>query len=404
MRIFFSVGEPSGDLHGANLIRELQRRAPDAECVGFGGPKMRAAGCELLHDLTQLAVMWVADVIKNYFHFRRLLQQAEEYLKQERPDVVVLIDYPGFNWCIAKRAKKLGIPVVYYGTPQLWAWAPWRIRKMRRTVDHALCKLPFEEAWFRSRGVNATYVGHPYFDELRAREIDQPFVENLQGSGPPIVTLLPGSRDSEVRNNLPSLLKTAEIIARQVPGTKFLVAAYKSEQAELARGMAPAALDVDIHAAKTPELIEAATCCLACSGSVSLELLYHRKPAAILYRVSRFGYFIQSIFRRVRYITLVNLLTAEDPSTGFPASRYEPGNPRDKQVVMPEYLTCGDRTQQLASHAVSWLTDESNRARTVEQLKSLKEALCDGGASVRAADYILKALPHVDREPGHQAA
>ena len=147
MKIFFSVGEPSGDLHGANLIRELQKRRPDCEFVGYGGPRMAAAGCALHEDLTKLAVMWLLHALLNIHKFWALVGRADRYFRHHRPDAVVLIDYPGFNWWIARRAKAHGIPVFYYGVPQLWAWAGWRITKMRRFVDHVLCKLPFEETW-----------------------------------------------------------------------------------------------------------------------------------------------------------------------------------------------------------------------------------------------------------------
>ena len=160
MRIFFSVGEPSGDLHGANLIRELRKRDPQIECVGYGGPRMADAGCQLHEDLTRFAVMWFLRVLLNLHHFLALLRNANQYLREAKPDAVVLIDYPGFNWWIARAAKKNGIPVFYYGVPQLWAWAAWRIKKMRRFVDHLLCKLPFEEKWYKDRGCHATYVGH----------------------------------------------------------------------------------------------------------------------------------------------------------------------------------------------------------------------------------------------------
>ena len=135
MRIFFSVGEPSGDLHGANLIRGLQSRAKadgtELQCIGFGGPKMKAAGCELKFDLTTMAVMFIAEVLKNLRLFFRLIGEADDYFAKNEVDAVVLIDYPGFNWWIAKKAKKHGIPVFYYGVPQIWAWAGWRIRKIR---------------------------------------------------------------------------------------------------------------------------------------------------------------------------------------------------------------------------------------------------------------------------------
>ena len=152
LTIFFSVGEPSGDLHGANLIRQLQARRPGLQAVGYGGPKMAAAGCQLHADLTALAVMWFARVLVNLHKFWDLASRADRYFRHHRPDAVVLIDYPGFNWWIARRAKAHGIPVFYYTPPQIWAWARWRVKKMRRLVDHVLCSLPFEEAWLRRHG------------------------------------------------------------------------------------------------------------------------------------------------------------------------------------------------------------------------------------------------------------
>ena len=151
MKIFFSVGEPSGDLHGANLIRQLRRRSPQVQTVGYGGPRMQGAGCQLHEDLTALAVMWFLRALANLHIFWSLVSRADRYFRHHRPDAVVLIDYPGFNWWIARRAKAHKIPVFYYGTPQIWAWAGWRVKKMRRLVDHIMCKLPFEEAWFKAR-------------------------------------------------------------------------------------------------------------------------------------------------------------------------------------------------------------------------------------------------------------
>ena len=235
MKLFFSVGEPSGDLHGASLIRQLRERHPQIECVGYGGPRMKAAGCVLLEDLTQLAIMWFLRVALNLHKFWWLLKRADRYLGEQRPDGVVLIDYPGFNWWIARKAKKHGIPVFYYGAPQMWAWAGWRVGKMRRLVDHVLCKLPFEEDWFRARGVSATFVGHPYFDEL-AREFPHE-ADRPANDSPRLVTILPGSRTQEVTGNVPMLLRAAKLILRAVPDVQFAVASYNDRQAELAREM-----------------------------------------------------------------------------------------------------------------------------------------------------------------------
>ena len=154
MRIFISAGEPSGDLHGANLIQALRAREPGAEFVGYGGPKMREAGAVLLYPLVNLAVMWFLNVFLNIITFVRLIIRADRYFRDQKPDAVILIDYPGLHWWIARRARARGVPVFYYVPPQLWAWAGWRVEKIRRFVDLVLCSLPFEPAWYRARGVS----------------------------------------------------------------------------------------------------------------------------------------------------------------------------------------------------------------------------------------------------------
>jgi lipid-A-disaccharide synthase len=392
MKIFFSVGEPSGDLHGANLIRELHRRRPDCEFVGYGGPRMAAAGCELHEDLTKLAVMWFARVLVNLHRFWNFVSRADRYFRHERPDAVVLIDYPGFNWWIARRAKAHKIPVFYYGTPQIWAWAGWRIKKMRRFVDHVLCKLPFEEPWYRERGCHATYVGHPYFDQLRYEQLDTAFIAQQRSGDGPLVAILPGSRTQEVRHNFGWFLKAAEVVHHRVPDVRFVVASFKESQAELVREQLRGTdVPIEVHVGRTGELIAASDCAMACSGSVSLELLYHTKPSVILYYVSRLAMVVQSFFRKVRYITLVNLLVTDDL---YPkrVAVYDPNNPIDAKVLMPEYLTCEDKSREVAAHVIEWLTDPAKRAERVAQLAALKEIVGHGGASLRAADYILHEM------------
>src|SRR5262245_53000269 len=235
MRIFISAGEPSGDLHGANLIRELRARHPGVECVGFGGERMAAAGGKLLYPLCQLAVMWFARVLANAPRFLELISRADRYFRRERPDAVVLIDYPGFNWWVARRARFHGIPVFYFVPPQLWGWAGWRVKKMRRFVDHVLCTLPFEKAWYQARGVEAHYVGHPYFDELPRQQFDRTFVAEQQARPGKVIGLLPGSRTQEVERNLSTLVRAAARIRAARPDTRFLVACFKPSQARYVR-------------------------------------------------------------------------------------------------------------------------------------------------------------------------
>ena len=392
LTIFFSAGEPSGDLHGANLIRQLRSRCDQFQAVGYGGPQMAEAGCRLHTDLTALAVMWILRVLLNLHKFWDLVGRADRYFRHQRPDAVVLIDYPGFNWWIARRAKAHGIPVFYYTPPQIWAWASWRVKKMRRFVDHVLCSLPFEETWFRERGCNATFVGHPFFDEVRRQQLDEAFLERFRRQAGPLVTILPGSRTQEVEQNLKTFLTAAAKVRAEVPGVRLAIAAFKPHQAEMARReVAAAGLPIEVHVGKTPELIRLADCCMAVSGSVSLELLYQTKPTVILYKISRFAYFMQGWFLKVKYITLVNLLAADDL---FPEdlTLFDPEQEDADRVLFPEYLTCEDKSTQLAAHVLQWLTDPAKREARVAELAQLKARVGHGGASSRAAEYILKIL------------
>ncbi|MEZ6093803.1 MAG: lipid-A-disaccharide synthase [Pirellulaceae bacterium] len=317
MRIFFSVGEPSGDVHGANLVRELQQQNPDVECVGFGGPKMRDAGCQLLLDLTQFAVMFFWTAIKNYPKFKGFVRDAEKYFDSHHIDAVVLIDYPGFNWHIAKAAKKRGIPVFYYGVPQMWAWAPWRVHKLKRRVDHVLCKLPFEPEWFSRRGVTAHFVGHPFFDEAVNRKPNREFMESFANpiSGDQsTLLLLPGSRDSEIERNWPTIRDAAAKAQKEFPQLRVVVGCFKKSQHQLIRhDIVDRGLSFETFLNKTPELMRLATACIACGGSVSLRLLHNLLPTIIVYRISRLQFFLQRFFIRVKYITLVNLITQRNP-------------------------------------------------------------------------------------------
>jgi lipid-A-disaccharide synthase len=290
---------------------------------------------------------------------------------------------------------------------------------MRRLVDHVLCALPFEEEWFRRHGCNATFVGHPFFDEVRRHNYDEPFIAEHGGQLGPLVAILPGSRTQEVTNNLRWFLKAAAIIRQQVPNVRFALATFKPHQAEIARkmiagaaggqggqshfrgtkiGTVPkvgAAPPIEICVGKTPELMRLADCAMSVSGSVSLELLYHTTPTVILYWISRPAYVVQGFFRKVKYITLVNLLAAdglEEEGSGDANPKSQILNPKSDTALFPEYLTCEDKSQEIAGHIVQWLTDPASRAARVEALSALRARVAHGGASGRAAEYILQAL------------
>jgi lipid-A-disaccharide synthase len=384
MRIFLCAGEPSGDLHAANLIQALRRHHPTIECVGFGGERMEAAGAQLLYPLCQLAVMWFARVLAQAPLFLDLLSRADRYFRHHRPDAVVLIDYPGFNWWLARRAHFHGIPVFYFVPPQLWGWAGWRVEKMRRWVDHVLCTLPFEEAWYHQRGVPTHYVGHPYFDELAEQQLDSAFLKRHETDSRPIIGLLPGSRDQEIKRNLSSLIRAAAGIHAARPDARFLVACFKATHQQQIDGYVRGRdLPLETFVGRTPEIIELSHACLAVSGSVGLELLYRRKPTVVLYRIGRIDLKVCNFFKTSRFISLVNLLAEEE--------------------LFPEFLTDHCPAAAMSAHILRWLNDEAAYTERCSALAALRQHVAQPGACERAARYVLEHI-HAAHRPAQQRA
>ena len=401
MKIFFSVGEPSGDLHGANLIRELRGGGSDFEFVGYGGPRMAAAGCQLHEDLTKLAVMW----------FARVLLEPAPLLGPGQPGRP-LLPPPAAGRGRADRLSRAstgGSP----GGPRRTAFRCSTTARRRSgrgpaggsrrcaassTTCSANCrsKRPGTASAAATRPTSAIRISI----SSAAKQLDAAFIEQQRSGDGPLVAILPGSRTQEVKSNFGYFLKAARLVHERVPNARFAVASFKPSQAEMVREQLRGVdLPIEVHVGRTAELIAAAECTMAVSGSVSLELLYHTKPTVILYYISPLAFFLQKFFRKVRYITLVNLLVTDDL---FPkkVAAYDPNDPVDAKVLMPEYLTCEDKSRQVAAHVVEWLTDPAKRAARVAQLAALKEQVGYGGASKRAADYMLRELDRVGQTTG----
>ena len=377
MRVFFSAGEPSGDLHAAKLIRELARQNPSLEAYGLCGPRMKEAGCRQIFQLTDLAVMGFWKVLPALGKFYRVFRMAKAELARCRPDAVVLVDFPGFNWHIAAAAKSMGIPVIYWLPPQLWAWAPWRIRKVRKNVDLVLCALPFEHDWYQARGVNARFVGSPFFDEVEEHRLDPVVLSTFASqadSGDRLVAVLPGSRRHEVTSNFPIQRQVMRSLAEQVPGCRFVIANLTDEHrrmcAELLADDPPAA-PVEFCVGKTSEVIAAAEVVLMKSGSVSLEVMARHKPAVVLYRMSRIGYAFGQWFIICPFISLPNLIAG--------------------RAVMPEFVPghpTGRVVRQITEQLTTWLEQPLERARATSELERVHARSSVHGATRKAADEI----------------
>lgn len=373
MRIFISSGEPSGDLHGANLLRALKEHRPDLECSGFGAERLAGAGCCLLYPLAEHAIVGIARAVASVPLHRRILALADRHFRHWRPDAVVLIDNPGFHWWLARTARACGIPVVYFVPPQLWAWGGWRAAKMRRLIDRVLCNLPFEQAWYAARGIEARCIGHPYFDELRAQRLDEAFLAAQRAKPGRIVALLPGSRRQELEINPPTLLRAAAIVHAQHPDVRFLVACLKPEHRRRVEALLPgSALPIEVHAGRTPEIIELAHSTISVSGSVALELLYRAKPSVVTYRQSWSGIQLARMLMQCKYICLVNLLA--------------------DAMLYPEYLSYRCEAPALAGHVVRWLADRPAYEALGAKLRALRDRVAAPGACDRAAQQVLELI------------
>ena len=368
--IYLTAAEASGDMHAANLIRALQAKLPDARFAGVGGPRMADAGCELLEDIIANAGM-LLDVIHTIPYYRRIIRQVTSEIGRLHPSVLVPVDSPGLNWHMAAGARKHGVPVMYYIAPQVWAWAPWRIHKVRRRTDHVACLLPFEQEYFRSRGVNATFVGHPMFDHMPPRT----------GSYPPPptdgawrVALLPGSRSKEIHRHAPAMVEAAGQIRRQFPKAEFTFTVVDPRCADLVGEAVGSSLPV--VTGDTCSVLADSHFALATSGTVTLEAAYLGVPMVTFYWVSPLGHALMSWWlTRTRYYSLVNIVAGRE--------------------MVPELIPWYGNPGRLAEAVVGQLRQPEHLAETSAALIELAETLRSTGsqsASAATADLVIQTM------------
>ena len=372
-KIFISAGESSGDIHGANLMRCLLEKDPQITFYGLGRENMATAGLHGLHDMSQTSLMWL-HALTEISTFLRMKKDCIHFLRQERPSAVILIDYCGFNFYIARAAKRLGIPVIYYISPQLWAHGPWRVKKMKKLVDRLLVIYPFEKFFYDTAGIPVTYVGHPLFDEIHKEGVDEGFVAELKKQlGGIIVSFLPGSRRQEIVRLLPLFLQSAAQIHQIIPTAQFLISCSNDQHFDLIREItkefnAPYKVVVgNVH-----EVIKASSLCIAGAGTITLQIAYYLKPMIIVYKISPFTYFIAKPFLTTPYIGLANKLA--------------------NKMIVPERLMCRANSAWLVNQAIQLLNNPQKRQACIHELSLLMNEIAKPGASKHAADEILNLL------------
>ena len=377
-RVFIVAGESSGDLHGAHLAKELKSLSPDVELIGFGGSGMREAGVEILEDPTRVAVIGLFEVLRHFSEFKRLFRRAVQILEQRKPDLVVLIDYPGFNLALAREVKRRGIRLVYYISPQIWAWDPGRIKTIKELVDRMIVLFPFEEILYKKAGVPVTFVGHPLVEQVQAGSARLAKLESLGlDDGLPVVGLLPGSREVEIRRLLPALLSAGEKMKEALPSSaRFLLIKAPHLPWEIyQRHLKQSSLNPKVVERWDYECIHACDLVLVASGTATLECALLERPMVIVYKTSWPTYFLSRLLIRIPHIGLVNVVAG--------------------RKVVPELIQGQANPDRIAAEALALRNDAPRREKMKEDFAEIKRSLGSPGASRRAAEEVLKELRKV---------
>jgi lipid-A-disaccharide synthase len=370
--IYFVAGEVSGDNHGAALLRSLQELRPDLQFIGRAGPQMQAIAGERFHNwISDAAVLGLWEVLKNYGYFREKFRETLEEIDRQNPDAVILIDYPGFNLRLARalRRQARARKIIYYISPQVWAWHRGRIKQMARSLDLMLCIFPFEAELYNKSGLRTIFVGHPMVEQLAVQKIDAQRDPNL-------IALFPGSRLREVRKIFPVMLETVGELLRTKPDVRFDVAASSSDLAQEMRGMLAAAGKnrerVQIKIGEAAQIMQRAFAGIIASGSATQEAAYFRLPFVLIYKVSWLTYLAGRLVINVDYLGMPNVLA-------------------NKEIV-PEFIQHDARPRAIAKAVQRLMNEPAARSEMISEFDEVIGTLGEGGASNRAARAIVEEI------------
>ncbi len=371
-RLLISCGEPSGDLYGGELLRHLRARRPGLDVFGLGGDQVAAQGAHLRAHVRDLAVVGLVEVLTHLRHLRAVFADLLREVERAPPAAAVLVDYPDFNLRLAAQLQRRGVPVIYYVSPQLWAWRGGRMRDVRRHVARMLVIFPFEEALYRAAGVPVTFVGHPLVDLVRPEPDRAAFLREI-GLDPerPTLAILPGSRRKELAHNLPTLVAALRLITARRPDVQPVLALAPSlPRATVEAALGGAALTV--VEGRTPAVVGSAALALVASGTATVETALLGTPMVVVYRLAPLTYALGRPFVRVARFAMVNLIAGRD--------------------VVPELIQGDFTPQRVAEEALRLLEDQARAERMRADLRAVRAALGAPGASARAADEVERLL------------
>jgi lipid-A-disaccharide synthase len=373
-QVMIVAGEVSGDLHGSRLVRSLKALQPEIDICGMGGEEMAAAGLELLSDISNLAVLGIAEVVSKLWDIRKAMRILEHRLQERPPDLLILIDYPGFNLILAAKAKKLKIPVLYYISPKVWAWNRRRVKKIRRCVDRMAVILPFEQEFYLQYGMEVTFVGNPLLDSVKLQTPQERFFKkhNIDPFST-VVGILPGSRKQEIARMLPVFLAAANRLRTPKNLVCLLALAPGLCKDDLiVHGLEEAGPNVKLIAEERYELMACCDVVMAASGTVTLELAILNVPMVVAYRLSPLTYLIGRLLVKVPFFSLVNLVAG--------------------RKVVPELLQKDASPERISRELQRLLDDPEAYATMKEELQLVSRQLGEPGASQRTAQLAVELL------------
>lgn len=370
--VLMVAGEASADQYGAELVKEILLRDPDVEFLGIGGEKMAGAGVNILFTAGEMAVVGLTEVLPRIAKIFIASRNLQRIVKEKRPDLLILLDYPDFNIHLAKSAARRGVPVLYYISPQIWAWRKGRVRKIRKRVDRMAVILPFEEPFYREKGVRVEYVGHPILD-IWPDSFHDHSTRSEADSAFPLLGIVPGSRAEEVRSLLPRMLSAAALLKKSYPDLRCVLPLAQTVDEKLVdRFIAEASVPVVLSRKGMYDTLKRCNAIIAASGTVTLEIALMGIPMVVVYRISRLSYEVGKRVIHVPYISLVNLVAGRE--------------------VVPELIQEDANPENMASEIGLLLRDVNARDLMVRDLKVVSERLGERGASARTAEIALDMM------------
>lgn len=370
--LLLSAGEASGDMYAAQLATALKSRL-DVRLFGMGGPHMQAAGVEIVMDYEKVAVVGITEILKHLPSLLKAMDKVVAVAEERKPALAILTDFPGFHLRLARKLQPMGIHNVYYICPQFWAWRPWRVNLIRRRFEKALCIFPFEKEFFSQAGISTEFIGHPLVGTVApTKDRDQFCQENNLATDRAVVTVLPGSRTSELAHHLPVLQEACACIHAKHPA-QFVVAAAHPKDVPMLKAGWPTGAQVCVVAGETYNALAAADAAIVSSGTATVEAALLDAPMVVVYRVSPLTATLAKPLVRTPYFAMVNLIA-------------------EKQIV-PELVQSDFTSEMVAAQVVRLLQDPNARNKIKTALAEVRKRLGPPGAAERAADAIVALLP-----------